>query len=276
MLTVFLSSTSKDLKLCRDAAFRAVEGLHGYHCVRMEDFGAVDEAPDDFCRVRVGECDLFVCIAGPLYGSRSPTGLSFTEREYDAAILAKKACLVFMTSDDYPIAANLVESDENRERQLEFRKKVRAGRIITQFSTGDEMSVKVVQAIRNWEVARAENRPSPEALLASQIRSVSYRVAVMNEGATVSDEEVRAAVAALQTQLNRDFCADLGRRRRARLRSEGRRRVGWLLAARGGGQFALPIGGLLPHTDGRRAAGSARRGPRGKASPMAVDYGGEP
>jgi hypothetical protein len=132
MLTVFLSSTSKDLKLCRDAAFRAVDGLHGYHCVRMEDFGAVDEAPDDFCRAEVAKCDIFVCIAGPLYGSRSPTGLSFTEREYDAAILAKKACLVFMTSDDYPIAANLVERDEDRQRQLEFRKKV-AGKTVTSF-----------------------------------------------------------------------------------------------------------------------------------------------
>jgi hypothetical protein len=205
MLTVFLSSTSKDLGRCREAAFRAIEGLHGYHCVRMEDFGAVDEAPDDFCRARVGECDLFICIAGPLYGSRSPAGLSFTEREYGAAVLAKKACLVFMTSDDYPIAANLVESDESRERQLEFRKKVRAGKIITLFSTADEMSVKVVQAIRNWEAARAENRPSQEALLASQIRSVSYRVAVMNESSTVSDQEVRAAIAALQTQVDQDF-----------------------------------------------------------------------
>jgi Domain of unknown function (DUF4062) len=72
MLTVFLSSTSKDLEQCREAAFRAIEGLHGYHCVRMEDFGSIDEAPDDFCRTKVGECDLFVCIAGPLYGSRSP------------------------------------------------------------------------------------------------------------------------------------------------------------------------------------------------------------
>jgi Domain of unknown function (DUF4062) len=74
MLTVFLSSTSKDIEQCREAAFRAIEGLHGYHCVRMEDFGSIDEAPDDFCRTKLGECDLFVCIAGPLYGSRSPEG----------------------------------------------------------------------------------------------------------------------------------------------------------------------------------------------------------
>ena len=101
MLTVFLSSTSKDLEQCREAAFRAIKGLHGYHCVRMEDFGSIDEAPDDFCRTKVGECDLFVCIAGPLYGSRSPAGASFTEREFDAAFNGKKPCLVFVTAEDY-------------------------------------------------------------------------------------------------------------------------------------------------------------------------------
>ena len=78
MTTVFLSSTSKDLEQCREAAFRAIEGLLGYHCVRMEDFGSIDETPDDFCRTKVGECDLFVCIAGPLYGSRNPAGSSLT------------------------------------------------------------------------------------------------------------------------------------------------------------------------------------------------------
>jgi hypothetical protein len=211
MLIVFLSSTSKDLEQCREAAFRAIEGLHGYHCVRMEDFGSIDEAPDDFCRTKVGECDLFVCIAGPLYGSRSPAGASFTEREFDAAILGKKPCLVFMTAEDYPLAANLIEADEERKYQLEFRKKVSKGRIITRFSTADEVSVKVVQAIRNWEAARAgDPAPTQEVLLTSQVHSVSYRVAVMNESTMVCDEEVTAFMAALQTQVRRDFAPAWG------------------------------------------------------------------
>jgi hypothetical protein len=168
MLTVFLSSTSKDLEQCREAAFRAIEGLHGNHCIRMEDFGSIDEAPDDFCRKKVGECDLFVCIAGPLYGSRSPAGASFTEREFDAAILGKKQCLVFMTAENYPLAADLIEADEERKCQLAFRQKVSKGRMITRFSTADEVSFKVVQAIRNWEAERAGNpAPCQEVLLMS-------------------------------------------------------------------------------------------------------------
>ena len=150
MLTVFLSSTSGDLERCREAAFRAIAGLHDVHCVRMEDFGAISLAPDDFCRAKVAECDLVVCVAGPLYGSRSQSGLSYTEREFDAAILAKKPCLAFMTPDDYAIAANLIEADDTRKSQLEFRKKISEGRVRTHFSTPHHLSVQVVQAIRNW------------------------------------------------------------------------------------------------------------------------------
>jgi hypothetical protein len=103
MLTVFLSSTSKDLEKCRDAAYHAIEGLHGYHCVRMEDFGSWDEAPDDFCRAKVAECDLFICLAGPLYGSVAPAGSSYTDREFQAAVDHGKPCLVFMTAEDFPL-----------------------------------------------------------------------------------------------------------------------------------------------------------------------------
>jgi hypothetical protein len=160
VLTVFLSSTSRDLEPCREAAFRAIEGLHGYHCIRMEDFGSIDETPDDFCRAKVRECDLFVCIGGPLYGSVSPAGSSFTEREFDAAVAARKPCLVFITAEGYPLAANLIEADEVQKRQLAFRTKICKERIVARFSTPDQISAKVVQAIRNWEAARAGS-PSP-------------------------------------------------------------------------------------------------------------------
>jgi len=206
MLTVFLSSTSKDLHPCRNAAYAAISGLHGYHCVRMEDFGSWDAAPDDFCRSKVAECDLVVCIVGPLYGSRTPAGPSFTEREFDAAIAHEKPCLVFVTADDYPLAANLIEADEERKQQAAFRQRVTKGRLVTAFSTPEEVSVKVVQAIRNWEAARpVGNAPSQASLLTSQINPVSYRVAVINRSTRVGDEEMRGAVMALQKQVRRDF-----------------------------------------------------------------------
>jgi hypothetical protein len=210
MLTIFLSSTTKDLAQHREAAYRAITGLDGYHCVRMEDFGSWDTAPDDFCRAKVAKCDLFVCIVGPLYGSRSPAGLSYTEREFEAAIEHDKTCLAFLTADDFPLAANLIESDEDRKCQLAFRQKVSKGRLVTRFSTPDQASVQVVQAIRNWEASQAALTPTQATLLVSQIKSVSYRVAVMNRSTSLTDEEVRTVVAALQTQVHRDFAPAWG------------------------------------------------------------------
>jgi len=210
MLTIFLSSTSKDLAQCREAAYRAITGLDGYHCVRMEDFGSWDKAPDDLCRSKVAACDLFVCIAGPLYGSRSPAGKSYTECEFEAAIEHQKTCLVFMTAEDFPLAANLIESDEDRRSQFAFRQRISSGRAITWFSTPDQASVKLVQAIRNWEASQAAATPTQATLLVSQIKSASYRVAVLNHSTMVTDEEVKTAVTALQTQVHRDFAPAWG------------------------------------------------------------------
>jgi tetratricopeptide (TPR) repeat protein len=167
MRTVFLSSTSKDLTHCRDASYRAIEGLRGYHCVRMEDFGSWSDAPDDFCRARVAECDVFVCIVGPLYGSRTPAGASYTEREFDAAIESKKPCLVFLTPEDFPLAANAFESDDDRKAQATFRQKASRGRVVTRFSTPEDIALKVVQAIRNWENEQGNVGSTAEQVVAA-------------------------------------------------------------------------------------------------------------
>jgi hypothetical protein len=211
MPTVFLSSTSKDLKPCRDAAYKAIEGLHGYgyHCIRMEDFGASAKTPDDLCRARVAESDLVVCIVGPLYGSRSPAGLSFTEREFDAAIAETKPCLVFLTSEDFPLPANLIETDEDRKCQARFREKATNGRMVARFSTPEQISTEVVTAISNWEASRA-GQQTQAILVASQVNSVSYRVAILNRSSTLSDKDLGEAVDALQKQVHRDFAPAWG------------------------------------------------------------------
>ena len=125
--TVFLSSASSDLGECREAAYRAIEGLDGYHCVRMEDFGARDAMPDEFCRQKVTECDLFVGLLGHCYGS-TPAGSdkSYTQQEYEAAVAEGKPRLMFLTADDFPTFPPAADPDP---RQQAFRRKVSAGRI---------------------------------------------------------------------------------------------------------------------------------------------------
>jgi hypothetical protein len=69
MPTVFLSSVARSLEEYREAAYRAIEGMDGYHCVRMKDFGARTDAPYQVCLDKMRECDIFVAIIGHNYGS---------------------------------------------------------------------------------------------------------------------------------------------------------------------------------------------------------------
>ena len=150
--TVFLSSTARDLYECREAAYHAIEGLDGYHCVRMEDFGARDALATDFCRDRVKQCALFVGIVGLCYGS-SPecSDKSYTELEYETALAVGIPCLMFVAPEDLPVPVRLFIDDGNWEQQESFRKRVNREHIRDTFSSPDELAGKVVTAIRNWE-----------------------------------------------------------------------------------------------------------------------------
>jgi len=151
MKKVFLSSTAQDLATYREAAYRAIDGMEGYHCVRMEDFGARDATPDQLCRRKAQECDVFVAIIGHCYGSISESsGKSYTEEEYCAAEAAAKPRLMFLAPDNFPLPANIIEPDEKRQKQGSFRQRVNAERIRDTFTSPEDLAWRIVRAIHNW------------------------------------------------------------------------------------------------------------------------------
>jgi hypothetical protein len=154
MRTVFLSSTSKDLTPHREAAYHAIESLDGYHCVRMEDFGARSAQADDLCVQKIRESDLVIFLIGPSYGSRNPKGISYTRSEYDSAVQSNKQCLVLMTGKDFPLAADLRENDESSKEQQAFRALLQKTYVVKTFTRADELPGLVTQAISNWQVAQ--------------------------------------------------------------------------------------------------------------------------
>jgi Domain of unknown function (DUF4062) len=54
---VFISSVSQGMEIYRDAVVKAVDGLDGYSCIKMETFGARDTTSDEFCLRKVRESD---------------------------------------------------------------------------------------------------------------------------------------------------------------------------------------------------------------------------
>jgi hypothetical protein len=169
-IRVFLSSTSKDLEAYRETAAKAIQRLAGYECVYQGFFTGSTHDPDTLSREKVKECDLFVGILGPLYGSTPPAEQqSYTEREYDMAVESGKPRLMFVCPDDFPLSDHLRETDEQREKQQAFRKKVQ-GAVTTpgQWRDRHELALEVILGIVAWERGQFKTYPKQRRRLSKK------------------------------------------------------------------------------------------------------------
>src|ERR1041385_5378657 len=82
---VFVSSTYADLK---DERRRVIQALMEMDCIPagMELFPAADEERWNFIKKVIDDCDYYLLIIGGRYGSTTPDGISYTEKEFDYAV----------------------------------------------------------------------------------------------------------------------------------------------------------------------------------------------
>lgn len=148
----FLSSTGRDLGAFRQAVFEAVNGLDGWKCVRMEDFGARARPIHVFDAEAIGRCQLFIGILGHRYGE-IPDGhaASYTEQEYAAALALGLPRLMFLSAERPPGTQGTDEPEAKRRKQEAFRERVRQDQLAGLFSTPAELAAQVLKAIRNFE-----------------------------------------------------------------------------------------------------------------------------
>ena len=154
MIKAFLSSTSKDLEPYRQRATKAINGIDGYHCIAMENFGARDSSAEVFCPDKVAECDLFVLFLGPTYGSCPPgSDKSYTHLEYETAVAFDKPRLIFASSKQFHVSQELISSvnPDQFQKQKNFRASINADRIWGEFATPDELDALISRAIQNWK-----------------------------------------------------------------------------------------------------------------------------
>jgi O-acetyl-ADP-ribose deacetylase (regulator of RNase III) len=143
--SVFVSSTSSDLKPHRLAVRTAIEGLN-LRFVGMEEFEAARAAPADVIRQKVCESESYVGILGMRYGYVDPgTGLSMTELEYRQAIASAKPMHMFVMDEQAPITAGMVETDSVRfARLLEFKSRVLKDHTCKKFTSPDDLARKAL------------------------------------------------------------------------------------------------------------------------------------
>ena len=152
MSKVYVSSTFRDLRVCRQSVAEAVR-LLGHQDVAMEHYGAEPRPALEKCLRDVERSDVYVGMFGRRYGWVPPGSTqSITEQEYRQAVRSEKDTLVFLLDEE---AAGWDEpEDEPAERKMQLAKlreelstKLLAGR----FASCDELAIKVIAALANLD-----------------------------------------------------------------------------------------------------------------------------
>ena len=136
---IFVSSTYADL---REERQRVIQALMEMDCIPsgMELFPAADEEQWEFIKRVIDDCDYYLLIIGGRYGSTTPEGISYTEKEYDYAIEKgiKVVALLHTNPEEIPMGKSEVDP-ELRGRLKAFRDKVARNRLVKFWNTANEL-----------------------------------------------------------------------------------------------------------------------------------------
>ncbi|WAS94202.1 DUF4062 domain-containing protein [Nannocystis punicea] len=127
---IFVSSTYTDLK---DERAKVIQTLMEMDCIPagMELFPAADEEQWQFIKKVIDDCDYYLLIIGGRYGSTTPEGISYTEKEYDYAVDKglKVIALIHGDPDSLPLSKSETVPAQ-AEKLAAFRAKVKTGRLV--------------------------------------------------------------------------------------------------------------------------------------------------
>ncbi len=136
---VFVSSTYADLKEERQ---HVIQALMEMDCIPagMELFPAADEEQWEFIKKVIDDCDYYLLIVGGRYGSTTPDGISYTEKEFDYAVEngLKVVALIHGEPDDIPFGKS-EQNPDLREKLLHFKDKVMDGRLVKFWGKAGEL-----------------------------------------------------------------------------------------------------------------------------------------
>lgn len=136
---VFISSTYSDLKKERSKVFQTLMELD---CIPagMELFPATDEEQFEFIKRIIDDCDYYLLIIGGRYGSTTPQGVSYTEKEYDYALERglKIIALLHQSPNEIPYEKS-EQNEKSRELLTAFREKAATGRLVRFWKSADEL-----------------------------------------------------------------------------------------------------------------------------------------
>jgi hypothetical protein len=153
MSTVYISSTFRDLQICRAAVAEAVR-LLGHQDVAMEHYGAEATPPIDKCLDDVERSDSYIGIIARRYGWIPPGYVhSITEEEYRQAVRSRKSILIFVLQDSAAHWPEVDETVKQRAALKEFRDKLLKDHMCALFASCDALERKVFASLANLNAA---------------------------------------------------------------------------------------------------------------------------
>src|SRR5260370_832012 len=124
----------------------------------MELFPAADDDQWSLIQRVIDDSDYYVLIMGGRYGSMTPEGISYTEREFDYALPNTKPIMAFLHSKPDELGFKVEVDREARERLAAFREKVENGRTCRYWSTAGELGGFVSRAIARAKTDKPAER----------------------------------------------------------------------------------------------------------------------
>lgn len=144
---IFISSTFADLQ---DERRRVMQTILELDCfpAGMELFPAADEEQLGFIKKVIDDCDYYLLIIGGRYGSLTPEGISYTEKEYDYALERGLGVLAFLHGrpDEIPVGKSELNSDARLKLDA-FRERVARGRLVRFWTSGEDLQKHVALSL---------------------------------------------------------------------------------------------------------------------------------
>lgn len=187
---VFISSTFRDLVNERQAVLKGVLELD-HMPAGMELFPAADDSAWQLIKDVIDASDYYVLIIGGRYGSLDDTGIAYTEKEYDYAVLCKKAVIPLLHENPDNLPRDKTETDIVAWEKLQsFRKKVENNHTCVYWNSPDDLKAKLIVGL----TSTLKRSPAIGWVRADKIPS----------GASIADAlALRERVSELEEQLKR-------------------------------------------------------------------------
>lgn len=183
---VFVSSTFMDLAEERMEVMKALLELDCIPC-GMEYFPAASEETWSYISDLIRQCDYYIVIVAGRYGSLTPEGISFTQKEYECAIEHGVPTIAFLCADPEALPVKKVDTAPDQKKKLDAFISMLKTHLCKEWRNADELGAVVSRSLTQL----IKRRPRTGWVPASSARSVEDANEILELNKRIKELEAR-------------------------------------------------------------------------------------